>query len=46
MTALVKLVLSRQARAALMMDTTDMSFDSTAARRAFPALPATAPGRF
>lgn len=46
MTALVKPVLSRQARAALMMDTTDMSFDSAAARRAFPALPATAPGRF
>jgi hypothetical protein len=46
MTALVKPEPSRQARAALMMDTTDMSFDSAAARRAFPALPATAPGRF
>lgn len=37
MTALVKPVLSRQVRAALMMDTTDMSFDS--ARRAGPSRP-------
>jgi NADH dehydrogenase len=40
-TAAIKPALARQARAALAMDTLDMTFDSTAARRAFPGLPNT-----
>jgi uncharacterized protein YbjT (DUF2867 family) len=39
--AAIKPALARQARAALTMDTTDMSFDSTPTRRAFPNLPNT-----
>ena len=41
LTAAIKLALARQARAALAMDTLDMTFDSAAARRAFPGLPNT-----
>ena len=41
LTAAIKPALARQARAALAMDTLDMTFDSTAARRAFPGLPNT-----
>ena len=41
LTAPVKPALGRQARAALAMDTIDMTFDSTAARRQFPGLPNT-----
>ena len=37
----IKPALGRQARAALAMDTIDMTFDSTAARRPFPGLPNT-----
>ena len=37
----VKPPLARQARAAVVMDTTDMTFDGTAIRREFPNLPAT-----
>ena len=40
-TAAIKPALARQARAALAMDTLDMTFDSTATRRAFPDLPNT-----
>ena len=39
--AAVKPALARQARAALAMDTLDMTFDSTKIRRAFPDLPNT-----
>ncbi len=39
--AAMKPALARQARAALTMDTTDMSFDPTPTRRAFPNLPNT-----
>jgi uncharacterized protein YbjT (DUF2867 family) len=39
--AAIKPALARQARAALTMDTTDMSFDPTPTRRAFPNLPNT-----
>jgi uncharacterized protein YbjT (DUF2867 family) len=39
--AAIKPPLARQARAALTMDTTDMSFDPTPTRRAFPNLPNT-----
>jgi NADH dehydrogenase len=41
LTTAIKPALARQARAALAMDTLDMTFDSTAARRAFPCLPNT-----
>ena len=41
LTTAMKPALARQARAALAMDTLDMTFDSTAARRAFPGLPNT-----
>lgn len=41
LTAVIKPALARQARAALAMDTIDMTFDSTAARQAFPDLPNT-----
>ena len=41
LTAAMKPALARQARAALAMDTIDMSFDPTATRRAFPSLPDT-----
>jgi NADH dehydrogenase len=41
LTAAVKPALARQARAALAMDTIDMSFDPAATRRAFPSLPNT-----
>ena len=41
LTAALKPALARQARAALAMDTTDMSFDPTSTRRAFPSLPNT-----
>ena len=40
-TAAIKPALARQARAALAMDTLDMTFDSTSTRRAFPGLPNT-----
>jgi uncharacterized protein YbjT (DUF2867 family) len=40
-TAAIKPALARQARAALVMDTLDMTFDSTPTRRAFPGLPNT-----
>ena len=39
--ATIKPALARQARAALTMDTTDMSFDPAPTRRAFPNLPNT-----
>ena len=39
--ATIKPALARQARAALAMDTIDMTFDSTATRQAFPDLPNT-----
>ena len=39
--ATIKPAPARQARAALAMDTIDMTFDSTAARQAFPDLPNT-----
>jgi NADH dehydrogenase len=38
-TAAIKPALARQARAALIMDTIDMTFDSTPTRRALPGLP-------
>jgi uncharacterized protein YbjT (DUF2867 family) len=41
LTAAVKPALARQARAALAMDTIDMSFDPGPTRRAFPDLPDT-----
>ena len=41
LTPAVKPALARQARAALAMDTIDMTFDSTATRQAFPDLPNT-----
>lgn len=41
LTAALKPALARQARAALAMDTIDMSFDPTSTRRAFPSLPNT-----
>jgi NADH dehydrogenase len=41
LTTAIKPALARQARAALAMDTLDMTFDSAAARRAFPGLPNT-----
>ena len=41
LTTAIKPALARQARAALAMDTFDMTFDSTATRRAFPDLPDT-----
>ena len=41
LTAAIKPALARQARAALAMDTLDMTFDPTPARRAFPDLPET-----
>jgi NADH dehydrogenase len=41
LTAATKPALARQARAALAMDTIDMSFDPAATRRAFPDLPDT-----
>ncbi len=41
LTAALKPALARQARAALTMDTIDMSFDPTSTRRAFPSLPNT-----
>jgi NADH dehydrogenase len=41
LTPAIKPALARQARAALAMDTLDMTFDSAAARRAFPGLPNT-----
>jgi NADH dehydrogenase len=40
-TAMVKPALARQARAALAMDSIDMTFDPSPARRAFPDLPNT-----
>jgi NADH dehydrogenase len=40
-TAKLKPALSRQARAAIVMDTSDMTFDDTAIRREFPDLPTT-----
>ena len=40
-TAMVKPALARQARAALAMDTIDMTFDPSPTRRAFPDLPNT-----
>jgi hypothetical protein len=39
--AMVKPALARQARAALAMDTIDMTFDPSPTRRAFPDLPNT-----
>ena len=39
--ATLKPALARQARAALAMDTIDMSFDPAATRHAFPSLPET-----
>lgn len=41
LTAAIKPALARQARAALAMDTLDMTFDPTPTRRAFPNLPET-----
>jgi uncharacterized protein YbjT (DUF2867 family) len=41
LTAAIKPSLARQARAALVMDTLDMTFDPTPGRRAFPDLPET-----
>lgn len=41
LTTAIKPALARQARAALAMDTLDMTFDSTTVRRAFPSLPNT-----
>jgi uncharacterized protein YbjT (DUF2867 family) len=41
LTAGIKPALARQVRAALVMDTLDMTFDPAATRRAFPGLPAT-----
>ena len=41
MAAVIKPALARQARAALAMDILDMTFDSSATRRAFPDLPNT-----
>ena len=41
LTAVMKPALARQARAALAMDTIDMSFDPGPARRAFPSVPST-----
>ena len=41
LTAAIKPALARQARAALAMDTTNMSFDPSPTRRAFPSLPNT-----
>jgi hypothetical protein len=41
LTTAIKPALARQARAALAMDTLDMTFDSTATQRAFPDLPHT-----
>jgi NADH dehydrogenase len=41
MTAAIKPALARQARAALAMDTIEMTFDPTPTRRAFPGLPDT-----
>jgi NADH dehydrogenase len=41
LSAAVRPALARRARAALAMDTIDMTFDSTMTRRAFPALPKT-----
>jgi len=41
LTAAIKPALARQARAALAMDTIDMTFDPTPTRRAFPGLPDT-----
>jgi NADH dehydrogenase len=41
LTAAIKPALARQARAALVMDTLDMTFDSTPTRQAFPGLPTT-----
>jgi hypothetical protein len=41
LTAIIKPALARQARAALAMDTIDMTFDPAPARRAFPHLPNT-----
>ena len=41
LTAAIKPALARQARAALAMDTIDMTFDPTATRRAVPGLPDT-----
>lgn len=40
----VKPDLARQARAALLMDTTDMTFDATSIRTSYPDLPATTLG--
>ena len=39
--ATLKPALARQVRAALAMDTIDMSFDPAATRHAFPSLPET-----
>ncbi len=39
LTTAIKPALARQARAALVMDTRDMTFDAGATRRAFPDLP-------
>ena len=41
LTAGIKPALARQARAALAMDTIDMTLDPTPTRRAFPGLPNT-----
>ena len=41
LTAAIKPALARQARAALAMDTLDMTFDLTPTRQAFPDLPET-----
>lgn len=41
LTTAIKPALARQARAALAMDTLDMTFDAAVARRAFPGLPNT-----
>ena len=41
LTAAIKPELARQARAALAMDTIDMTFDPALARRAVPGLPDT-----
>lgn len=41
LTAAIKPELTRQARAALVMDTLDMTFDASVTRRAFPDLPET-----
>jgi hypothetical protein len=41
LTTAVKPALARQARAALAMDSLDMTFDSSATRGAFPDLPNT-----